>query len=89
VDRRPGLEKRSLVAEGVSWLDGESPRGPVRVQIRHRHASAFARVESLSDGRARIAFEEPVFAPAPGQAAVAYDAADERLLGGGWIAASA
>jgi len=89
VDRRPGLERRELVAEGVSWLDGEAPRESVRVQVRHRHPSVPAQVEPLPGGRARITFDSPVFAPAPGQAAVAYDAADERLLGGGWIAASA
>jgi tRNA-uridine 2-sulfurtransferase len=89
VDRRAGLERRELVAERVSWLDGEAPRGAVRVQVRHRHASVAAEIEPLPGGRARIAFAEPVFSPAPGQAAVAYDADDERLLGGGWIAGSA
>jgi tRNA U34 2-thiouridine synthase MnmA/TrmU len=40
------------------------------------------------DGRALLRFDEPVWAPAPGQAAVVYDAADQRALGGGWIAAA-
>ncbi|HKC50646.1 MAG TPA: aminomethyltransferase beta-barrel domain-containing protein [Myxococcota bacterium] len=35
-----------------------------------------------------MCFDEPVWAPAPGQAAVVYDAADRRVLGGGWIAAA-
>ena len=41
--------------------------------------------EKDSGGQAEIRFAEPVWAPAPGQAAVVYDAADERVLGGGWI----
>ena len=88
VDRRPALEQRSLELERVSWLDGRPPAGEVRVQVRHRHGSAAARLEAEGGG-ARVRLAEPVWAPAPGQAAVVYDAADARVLGGGWITGSA
>ena len=32
-----------------------------------------------------VRFEEPVQAPAPGQACVLYDRGSTRVLGGGWI----
>jgi tRNA-specific 2-thiouridylase len=74
--------------EGVSFVAGEAPREPVpaQVQVRHRDPGAPARVEALPGGRARVRFERPVRAVAPGQAAVFYDG--DRLLGGGWIAAA-
>lgn len=89
VDRRSALLSSEFSVQGACWMDGGPPRGRVRVQIRHRHASAAAEVVSLPGGRARIRCEEPVWAPAPGQAAVIYDADDQRVLGGGWIAAGA
>ncbi len=52
------------------------------VQVRHRSPPAPALVERIGD-RARVTFDAPVHAPAPGQAAVFYR--DDRVLGGGWI----
>jgi tRNA-specific 2-thiouridylase len=74
--------------DGVSWIAGAAPTGPLRalVRVRHRHEGAKATLEPLPGGTARIAFDEPVVAVAPGQAAVFYDG--ERVLGGGWIAES-
>ena len=87
VDRAPALWSRSVRVRGASWFDGEPPRHPVRVQVRHRQTSVPARVEALAGaGQVRIDFAEPVWAPAAGQAAVAYAADDSRVLGGGWIA---
>jgi len=88
VSRDPAvLARQELRAQGAHWLDGAAPGGPVRVQVRHRHRSVSATIEPLEDGfRARL--EDPVWAPAPGQAAAVYSADDERLLGGGWIVAA-
>jgi tRNA-specific 2-thiouridylase len=86
VGRAEGVRRDAIRLEGATWLDGAPPSADVRVQIRHRHRSVSARVEPLAGDAAAIRFAEPVWAPAPGQAAVAYDAADERVLGGGWIA---
>jgi len=59
---------------------GEARR--VEVQVRHRGSPSPA-VVHVEQGRARVEFEAPVSAAAPGQAAVFYDG--ERVLGGGWI----
>ena len=88
VDRASALAARSVRVHAISWLDGAPPLGPVRVAVRHRHKSVSARIQTEPDGKAEIHFESAVWAPAPGQAAVVYDAADDRLLGGGWISGS-
>jgi tRNA-specific 2-thiouridylase len=86
------LDDSGAQIEGVSWIGGKAPAEPlrVRVKVRYRHAGALARVEALPGERARIRFEEPVRAVAPGQAAVFYEADEPgtRVLGGGWIASS-
>lgn len=88
VDRAEALAARSVLVRDARWLDGAPPEGPVRVAVRHRHKSVSAQVTAEPDGSAEICFETAVWAPAPGQAAVVYDAADDRLLGGGWITGS-
>jgi len=89
VDRAAGLEALGLRLRETRWLDGLPPAGPVRVAVRHRHKSVSAEILPGSDDTAEIRFASSVWAPAPGQAAVVYDEADQRLLGGGWITVSA
>ena len=88
VAREAELWSRQARIENASWLSGAPPEGPVRAAVRYRHKTVSARVAPEPGGRAALRFDEPVWAPAPGQAAVLYDAADERVLGGGWIAAA-
>ena len=75
----------ALVAGSVNWVSRARPSRPVDllVQIRHRQEPVRARVEPVPGGGARVLFERPVGAPAPGQAAVFYDG--DLLAGGGWI----
>jgi tRNA-specific 2-thiouridylase len=82
------LERASIVIDDVEWAGGE-PTQSLRagVQIRYRHAPAPATVEQLGGSRARVTFDRPERAPAPGQAAVFYDG--EVVLGGGFISAAA
>ncbi len=87
VDRREALRRDRIEIARASWHDGAAPEGEVRVQVRHRQRAVPARIEVAPGGRAAVRFAEPVWAPAPGQAAVVYDSGDQRVLGGGWIVA--
>ena len=82
--REHALHRRLGLRE-VNWL-ASWDAAPIHaeVQIRSRHEAAPATVTLGAGGRAEVEFDEPVLAPAPGQAAVCY--AGERVLGGGWIA---
>jgi len=75
--------------EAASWVAGEPPQAPLRarVRIRHRHEGAAATVTACAAGGASVAFDAPVRAVSPGQAAVLYDG--DEVLGGGWIRSAA
>ncbi len=81
-----GLDAQRGRAERVSWTRGHAPPAgrPVQVKIRYQHEGAAARLHPTQDGAVEIAFQEPVRALAPGQAAVFYDG--DEVLGGGWLA---
>jgi len=85
VGSRERLERTTLEASGVSWVSASAPEAPRRVtaQIRYRHAEAPATVTALEHCRARVEFDKPQIAIAPGQAVVFYDG--EEVIGGGWI----
>jgi tRNA-specific 2-thiouridylase len=88
VARGEDMTRSDVALERVTWQDGAPPDGPVRAAVRYRQRTVPARVHADGGERATLRFESAVWAPAPGQAAVVYDAADERVLGGGWIAAA-
>lgn len=79
------LAAQELTAHRLNWLIAEVPdRWECRAQIRYQHTAAQAIVERIGADRLRVAFREPQFGVAPGQAVVFYD--QNRVLGGGWIA---
>jgi tRNA-specific 2-thiouridylase len=84
---RLGSEQDLLVDEAfverLTWTSIPEPSGPIRarVRVRHRGKEIDAAIVSLGSGRARIEFEEPARAVAPGQAAVFSEG--EVILGGG------
>ncbi len=98
--RREDLETSSFEIDDVRWVDDRGPEGAIRaaVRIRHRAEPISATVqplESVGSGapgtrpgstpaRWRVVVDAPVWAVAPGQAAVLYDG--DRCLGGGRIA---
>jgi tRNA-specific 2-thiouridylase len=83
--RREDLETRTLTLERATFLAPDAPTGPFRaeVRIRHRATPVPATVEPLARRRLAITTDAPVWAAAPGQAAVLYDG--ELVLGGGRI----
>ena len=84
VGPRGALERTTLEASGVNWIEGPPEDGArVTARIRHHHDPAAARVRATGDDRLRLTFDEPQPAIAPGQAVVVYDG--DVVLGGGWI----
>ncbi|MEO8570311.1 MAG: tRNA 2-thiouridine(34) synthase MnmA [Chloroflexota bacterium] len=92
--RREDLETTTIELERASFVDGDAPHGraPFRaeIRIRHRATPIAASVHPATDsepargGRWLVETEMPVWAAAPGQAAVLYDG--DVVLGGGRIA---
>jgi tRNA-specific 2-thiouridylase len=81
---RDELEASGLRASRVNWLiSPPTSRHLCQAKIRYRHAGVPASVTPTDDGGARVQFDTPQLAVAPGQAVVFYD--DTRVLGGGWI----
>jgi tRNA-specific 2-thiouridylase len=82
----PDLEAKAMVIAHPHWISPSERPARVRVQVRYRHEPVRASVVDTSERRLALAFDEPVRAVSPGQAAVLYDEAEgERVLGGGWI----
>ena len=88
VSRQERLWRREVRVQGMRWFDGAPPCESIRVQVRHRQRSLSARLDEAGGSAGTLHLEEPAWAPAAGQAAVVYDAADSRVLGGGWITGS-
>ncbi len=79
------LFRTRLYARNMNWLIDE-PQSPLRARVRVRHTKwemPECTVHPDGDGGAWIECDEPVRAPAPGQAAALYDG--DRLIGGGTI----
>ena len=88
--RREELQRRSFAVEDVSFVAGPPPDeagfGSL-VQVRHRAepVPCIVRPRAGEGGRGwSVDVERPVWAPAPGQAAVFYDG--DAVVGGGRIA---
>lgn len=81
------LLRTSCRVEDVRYVAGTTPASPFRasVKIRSHAPEAGALVSPLGD-QARLEFDTPQRALAPGQAAVFYDG--DRVIGGGPIAVS-
>jgi tRNA-specific 2-thiouridylase len=89
--RRSDLATRDFQIEEVRFVAGDPPlesadRLRAEVQIRHRGQVAAAMIMPLGNGRWAVRTEDPVWAAAPGQAAVFYRG--DVVLGGGRIARS-
>jgi tRNA-specific 2-thiouridylase len=79
------LFERELEVRDFHWITGEIPEGDFKcsAKIRYRHKEQPATVRIISEGRARITFDEPQRAITAGQSAVLYQG--DIVLGGGII----
>ena len=78
------LVSASLTARDLSWVAGAPPDRVFRASAKIRYSAPAAACEvECEGGEARIVFDEPVRAVAPGQAVVLYDR--DVVLGGGTI----
>jgi len=91
--QRSDLERTKLRATSANWLvDAPSAAFHADVQIRYNSRAFPATVTPQSATDFSVEFDEPVHGVAPGQAAVIYasnsNTANQRVLGGGWIAST-
>ena len=88
IGSREDLLGRTVDFDDVNWIDAPDAASaglPRRVAARIRHAGAptAGTLQATNIGSLQVQFDEPVFAPAPGQALVAY--VDDAVLCGGTI----
>ena len=83
---RDEIAQSRFIVTGRHFIAAEPPaeRFEARVRIRHRAPDVACTVTLMGLDGLRVETAEPVWAPAPGQAAVLYDG--EECLGGGRIA---
>lgn len=80
------LSKKSLVINEINRIaECESPSLRVLTRIRYRQNLEKATIKFSRKGDAKVTFDDPQWAVAPGQSVVFYDLAGEVVLGGGVI----
>jgi len=88
IGTRAELLGSGIIAREVNWLATAPHVGEaVSVRVRHRAPLASAEIVRISGAEIELALDEPVSAITPGQSVVFYSG--ERVLGGGFIEASA
>jgi tRNA-specific 2-thiouridylase len=82
------LDAAQAEVERLRFPSGQEPSRPFRAaaRVRHRAVEALATVHPRGGGTARVVFDAPVRAVAPGQSCVFYDG--DVVLGGGVIVKS-
>jgi tRNA-specific 2-thiouridylase len=93
VGPRDAVMLREFVVRGINWLNAPVPLLAKEGEERPASFRASVKVRSmmkdepatlfLADEKVRVVYDEPQWAPAPGQSAVFYDG--EVVLGGGVI----
>jgi tRNA-specific 2-thiouridylase len=87
VGTRDQLSSNALVASQLSWVSGKAPQEAANITAKLRYRAREVSVTlHLNDGAARVDFQQPRPAIAPGQSIVFYQ--DDVVLGGGIIEAT-
>jgi tRNA-specific 2-thiouridylase len=81
----PALHKKIVIIEDMHWVTSRPPVLPLmcNAKTRYRQADQACTLTAYSDTQARISFDQPQRAIAPGQSLVFYDG--DICLGGGVI----
>lgn len=80
---KAGVQGRGVKVKGCIFPEDHDRVFRAEVKIRYRMAPVGCMVEIQPNGRATILFDEPEFAPTPGQIACVYE--NDIVLGGGYI----
>jgi tRNA-specific 2-thiouridylase len=83
VGPREAAMKRELTVTGLNWLLPREGDFKAEAKVRSMMPARPALVCPVDEERIRVVFDEPVWAPAPGQSAVLYEG--DTVLGGGVI----
>jgi len=85
VGRKADALSSVFTVSNLNWIAFERLRAPLRLTVKTRstHPGAWALVEPLGAGGAKVVCDEPQLAVAPGQSAVFYDG--DVVAGGGII----
>jgi tRNA-uridine 2-sulfurtransferase len=83
------VRTREVEAGDVRWVSGSAPAEPFRAHasVRYQSKGGGALVEPLGGGRVRVTFDDPQWAPTPGQAVVFWQG--DCCIGGATIECSA
>ncbi|MER3521943.1 MAG: tRNA 2-thiouridine(34) synthase MnmA [Acidimicrobiia bacterium] len=77
--------EKTITVTDFNWISASPPKSRIsaEVQIRYNAPAVKASIVVTGESEVRVEFQQPVWAPAPGQIAVAYDG--DEVLGGGVI----
>ena len=86
VGSRDESTARQIDVDNVNWVANTPPSAPCRVGVRTRYQMPLAEATLvIAASGVTVQFQDPTWAPAPGQSAVFYHG--DEVLGGGTIAA--
>jgi tRNA-specific 2-thiouridylase len=87
VGPKESLARDTVLLNNCNWLEDLSPNLTVEVKLRSMTRPVPAILRQTGQGTATLILPDPQYGISPGQAAVCYQG--ERMIGGGWIVATA